>query len=107
MIITGGENVYSAEVENALAQHPDVAMSAVIGIPDDAYGERVHAVVVTRPGAEPDPDAIVAHCHSLIGGFKCPRSVEFREKLPLSAAGKVLKHELRAPYWTGRTRSVN
>jgi acyl-CoA synthetase (AMP-forming)/AMP-acid ligase II len=107
MIITGGENVFSGEVENALAQHPDVSASAVIGIPDDEFGERVHAVVVLRPGTQPSADAIVAHCRSLIGGFKCPRSVEFREALPLSAAGKVLKHELRAPFWVGRARGVN
>jgi long-chain acyl-CoA synthetase len=107
MVITGGENVYSGEVENAIAQHPDVSMSAVIGIPDDQYGERVHAVVVLRPGAAPAPEAIVEHCRSLIAGFKCPRSLEFREQLPLSAAGKVLKHELRAPFWVGRTHAVN
>jgi acyl-CoA synthetase (AMP-forming)/AMP-acid ligase II len=107
MVITGGENVYSGEVENAIAQHPDVSMSAVIGIPDDEYGERVHAVVVLRPGATPAPEALVEHCRSLIAGFKCPRSLEFRDQLPLSAAGKVLKHELRAPFWMGRSRSVN
>jgi acyl-CoA synthetase (AMP-forming)/AMP-acid ligase II len=107
MIITGGENVYSAEVENAISSHPDVSMSAVIGIPDDEFGERVHAVVVPRPGTAPNERAIVEHCRSLIGGFKCPRSIEFRDQLPLSAAGKVLKHELRAPFWNGRTRRVN
>ncbi len=107
MVITGGENVYSAEVENALAQHPDVSLAAVIGVPDDEYGERVHAVVVLRPGAAPSPESIVDHCRSLIAGFKCPRSLEFRDQLPLSAAGKVLKHELRAPFWAGRPRRVN
>jgi acyl-CoA synthetase (AMP-forming)/AMP-acid ligase II len=107
MIITGGENVYSGEVENAVAQHPDVLAVAVIGIPDDAYGESVHAIVVPRPGAAPQADDILAHCRTLIGGFKCPKSVEFRDALPLSAAGKVLKHELRAPFWAGTARGVH
>jgi long-chain acyl-CoA synthetase len=107
MVITGGENVYSAEVENALAQHPDVSLAAVIGVPDDEYGERVHAVIVPRPGAAPTPESLVDHCRSLIAGFKCPRSLEFRDALPISAAGKVLKHELSAPFWAGKTRRVN
>lgn len=103
MIITGGENVFSVEVEGALISHPDVAEAAVIGVPDDTYGERVHAIVVPKPGRTLDPDALQAHCRGLISGYKVPRSFEFRQApLPLSAAGKVLKAELRAPYWTGR-----
>lgn len=108
MIITGGENVFSAEVENAIASHPDVASVAVIGVPDPALGERVHAIVVPREGAEPTLEAIYAHCHGLIAGYKCPRSLELRrEPLPLSGAGKVLKTELRAPHWIDAGRQVN
>ncbi|MDP9901078.1 long-chain-fatty-acid--CoA ligase [Variovorax ginsengisoli] len=107
MIVSGGENVYSAEVENAIAQLPEVLMSAVIGVPDDKWGERVHAVVVLRPGAALEADALIAHCRSQIAGYKSPRSVEFRDALPLSAAGKLQKFQLREPYWAGRQRRVN
>ncbi|MEQ8230856.1 MAG: long-chain fatty acid--CoA ligase [Gammaproteobacteria bacterium] len=108
MIISGGENVYSTEVENALYQHPDVAQVAVIGIPDDKWGERVHAVVVPREGARPEPADLMAFCRTLIADYKCPRSVSFRdEPLPLSGAGKLLKTELRKPFWEGRDRQVN
>lgn len=107
MIISGGENIYSAEVENALSQHPAVAASAVIGIPSEEWGEAVHAVVIAKPGASASPDELIAHCKSLIAGYKCPRSVEFREALPLSGAGKVLKTELRKPFWEGQQRQVN
>jgi len=102
MIITGGENVYSGEVENALAQHPAVHACAVIGIPDPQWGEAVHAVVVRAAGIDAGPDALIAHCRSLIAGYKCPRSIEFIDALPLSGAGKVLKTTLRAPHWSGR-----
>ncbi len=106
MIKTGGENVFSAEVENALAQHPAVASCAVIGIPDEQWGEAVHAVIVRRPGAEATADELIAHCKTLIAGYKAPRSIEFTEALPLSGAGKILKTKLREPYWAGRDRSV-
>ena len=96
MIITGGENVYSAEVENAIYQHPAVAMCAVIGVPDEQWGERVHAVVSLKPGQTATAPEIVAHCRTRIAGYKCPRSVSVRtEPLPLSGAGKVLKTVLR------------
>jgi len=108
MIITGGENVYSVEVENAIAQHPDVAQCAVIGIPSERWGEQVHAVVVPRPDSEPTPEEVIAFCRTLLGGFKCPRSVEIRDTpLPLSGAGKVLKRDLRAPFWSGHERRVS
>ena len=106
MIITGGENVYSAEVENALAQHPAVAACAVIGVPSDEWGESVHAVVVRKPGQDVAGDALIAHSKSLIAGYKCPRSVDFVDALPLSGAGKVLKTKLREPFWQGRERAV-
>ncbi|WP_104089678.1 long-chain-fatty-acid--CoA ligase [Arthrobacter sp. GMC3] len=98
MIITGGENVYSAEVENALSKHPAVASSAVIGIPDDQYGERVHAVVVLSPGAAATEQELAAHCKELIAGYKVPRSFDFPPSLPVSGAGKILKRELRGNY---------
>lgn len=106
MIISGGENVYSAEVENALAQHPAVAACAVIGVPSEKWGEAVHAVVVRKPGQDASAEALMAHCKSLIAGYKCPRSVDFVDALPLSGAGKVLKTKLRAPFWQGRERAV-
>ena len=107
MIVSGGENVYSAEVENAISQLPQVSMAAVIGVPDERWGERVHAVVVLRPGQTLTTDALIAHCRSQIAGYKCPRSVEFRDALPITAAGKIQKVELRAPFWAGRSRNVN
>jgi acyl-CoA synthetase (AMP-forming)/AMP-acid ligase II len=106
MIVSGGENVYSAEVENAIAQMPQVLMSAVIGVPDDKWGERVHAVIVRREGMALEAEAVIAHCREHIAGYKCPRSVEFRDALPLSAAGKLQKFQLREPFWAGRERRV-
>lgn len=95
MIISGGENIYSAEVENALVKHPAVAQCAVIAVPDADWGERVHAVIVRRAGAQPDAAELQAFCRTLIAGYKVPRSFDFVEALPMSAAGKVLKRELR------------
>ena len=106
VIITGGENVYSAEVENAVAQHPAVAVCSVIGIPSDEWGETVHAIVILKPGKSATAEEIIAHCKTLIAGYKCPRSVEFVDALPLSGAGKVLKNKLREPFWQGRQRNV-
>ena len=106
MIVTGGENVYSIEVENAVLKHPAVAMCAVIGIPDEQWGERVHAAVVLKPGSQTTPDSIVEHCKTLIANYKCPRSVAFLEALPLSGAGKILKTKLREPFWKDQQRSV-
>ncbi|BBX26244.1 long-chain fatty acid--CoA ligase [Mycolicibacterium alvei] len=99
MIVTGGENVYSVEVENAVARNPGVAQCAVIGVPDQDWGERVHAVVVLRPGAQATDEEIRRHAKQYIAGYKAPRSVEFVEALPVSAAGKVLKRELRKQHW--------
>ncbi|WP_329058097.1 acyl-CoA synthetase [Amycolatopsis sp. NBC_01480] len=99
MIISGGENVYAAEVENAVVKHPAVAACAVIGIPDDRWGERVHAVVVLKPGARtPTAEAIRGHAKGLIAGYKAPRSVEFVDALPTSGTGKIDKRVLSAPY---------
>jgi acyl-CoA synthetase (AMP-forming)/AMP-acid ligase II len=108
MIVTGGENVYSVEVENAIASHPAVEQVAVIGIPSEKWGEAVHAIVVVRAGGTVTETEIVEHTREWIAGYKVPKSVEIRtEPLPLSGAMKVLKRELRDPYWAGRDRAVN
>jgi long-chain acyl-CoA synthetase len=108
MIISGGENVYSAEVENALAQHPAVAQCAVIGIPNERWGEQVHAIVVIKNGASATSDELMEFCKTLIAGYKCPRSVDVTSTpLPLSGAGKILKRELRKPFWENRERRVS
>jgi acyl-CoA synthetase (AMP-forming)/AMP-acid ligase II len=107
MIVTGGENVYSAEVENALAAHPAVASCAVIGVPDEQWGERVHAVVVLNPGYEITAEELREHAKTLIAGYKAPRTVEFTDALPLSGAGKILKRELRKQYWGDADRQVH
>ena len=108
MVITGGENVYSTEVEDAIYQHPAVIECAVIGIPDDTWGEAVHAVVRLKEGAHAAAESLIEHSRELIAGFKCPRSISFRdEPMPLSGAGKILKTELRKPFWEGHSKSVN
>ena len=107
MIITGGENVYSVEVENALASHPAVADAGVIGVPDEQWGERVHAVVVLRPGSRATPEELQAHCRTLIGGYKVPKTFEFAEALPRTPSGKIQKSALREPYWRGERREVS
>jgi long-chain acyl-CoA synthetase len=108
MIVTGGENVYSAEVENALASYPGVAQVAVIGIPSDAWGEAVHAIVVVQPGHTVTERELQDWARERIAGFKIPKSIDLRsEPLPLSGAMKILKRELRAPYWAGKDRGVH
>lgn len=108
MIVTGGENVYSAEVENAIASFPGVAQVAVIGVPSEKWGEEVMAIVVPKDGEKFDADTIRAWARERIAGYKVPKRVEFRdEPLPLSGAMKVLKRELRAPYWEGRERAID
>ncbi|HEX2851037.1 MAG TPA: AMP-binding protein [Acidimicrobiales bacterium] len=108
MIVTGGENVYSIEVENAISTHPAVAEVAVIGIPSEEWGEAVHAIVVLSPGATVTAEEIRAHARTTIAGYKVPKSVEFRtDPLPLSGAMKPLKRELRKPYWEGRDLMIS
>ncbi|MGD8859218.1 MAG: long-chain-fatty-acid--CoA ligase [Myxococcales bacterium] len=108
MIVTGAENVYSVEVENALGSHEAVAQVAVIGIPHEKWGEAVHAIVVLHEGHEVTEEVLIEHTRLHIAGYKVPKSIEFRsEPLPLSGAMKVLKRELRAPYWEGKERGVN
>ncbi len=100
MIVTGGENVYSIEVENAISTHPAVEQVAVIGIPHPVWGEQVHAIVVLHAGLTATEEEIKEHARETIAGYKVPKSVEFRaEPIPLSGALKPLKRELRAPYW--------
>jgi len=106
MIVTGGENVYSVEVENAIAKHPAVIQCAVLGIPDDKWGELVHACVVLRPQATLTLAELQEHCKPLIANYKIPRSIEIMESLPMSGAGKLLKNKLREKHWAGRDRRV-
>lgn len=107
MIVTGGENVYSIEVERALYAHPAVMQTAVIGVPSEEWGEAVHAVVVLKAGAEATEAELIAHCRTRIGGYKCPKSVSFQDDpLPVGPAGKIQKNVLRDPYWEGRERRI-
>ncbi|MBI1250911.1 MAG: long-chain-fatty-acid--CoA ligase [Alphaproteobacteria bacterium] len=107
MIISGGENIYPAEVESAIYGHPAVADVAVIGVPDEKWGEAVKAMVVLREGMSATPAEIIAHARERIAGYKCPKSVDFIPALPRNPSGKILRRELRAPFWEGRTRQVN
>ncbi len=107
MIISGAENIYPAEVESAIYGHPDVAEVAVIGVPDEKWGEAVKAMVVPKPGAHPTPESIIAFARDRIAAFKLPKSVDFIEALPRNASGKILRRVLRAPYWAGKARNVN
>jgi long-chain acyl-CoA synthetase len=108
MIVSGGENIYTSEVENAISKHPAVLQVAVFGIPSEEWGEAVHAVLVMKEGATATEQEIIKHCRDWIAGYKVPKSVSFRdEPLPLSGAMKVLKRDLRAPYWEGKERKVN
>ena len=107
VIITGGENVSSIEVEDCLYQHPAVAEAAVIGVPDEKWGETIKALVVLRPGMPASADDLIAFCRSRLAHFKCPTSVELREALARTATGKLQKFKLREPYWQGRERRVN
>jgi acyl-CoA synthetase (AMP-forming)/AMP-acid ligase II len=107
VIISGGENVSSIEVEDALHSHPAVAEVAVIGVPDERWGETVKALVVLAPGAAADERELIDHCRARLAHYKCPTSVEVRDALPRTATGKLQKFKLRAPYWEGRERQVN
>jgi long-chain acyl-CoA synthetase len=107
MIVSGGENVYPAEVENVLMAHPGVADAAVIGVPHERWGETAMAMVVRRPGVEVTETELIEHCRANLARFKCPTSVTWVDVLPRNPSGKVLKRELREPYWAGRERRVN
>jgi acyl-CoA synthetase (AMP-forming)/AMP-acid ligase II len=106
VIISGGENVSSVEVEDTLYQHPAVAEAAVIGVPDDKWGETVKALVVLRAGAAVDEEELIGHCRDRMAHFKCPTSIELRDQLPRTATGKLQKFKLRSPYWEDRELAV-
>ena len=106
MIVSGGENVYPAEVENAIFGHPDVADVAVIGVPDEKWGEAVKAIIVPKEGTSPTPEDIIAWAREKIAGYKCPKSVDYIEALPRNPSGKILRKDLREPYWEGQERRV-
>jgi acyl-CoA synthetase (AMP-forming)/AMP-acid ligase II len=107
VIITGGENVSSIEVEDCLASHPAVAEVAVIGVPDEKWGETVKALVVLRADRAATERELIDHCRDRLAHYKCPTSLELRDGLARTATGKLQKFLLRAPYWQGRTRQVN
>src|SRR5262245_52026186 len=107
MIVSGGENIYPAEVENALMSHPAIADVAVIGVPDDRWGETVKAIVVPKAGPAPEPSDIIAFARARLAHFKCPTSVDFATTLPRNPSGKLLKRELREPYWKGHSRRIH
>ena len=107
MIVSGGENVYPAEVENALMAHPGIADVAVIGVPHEKWGETAKAVVVRAEGTDPSPEEIIAFARERLAKFKCPTSVDFVDALPRNPSGKVLKKDLREPYWAGHDRRVS
>ena len=107
MIVSGGENVYPAEVENAIFGHPDVADVAVIGVPDEKWGESVKAIIVPKEGTNPTPESVIAWAKERIAGYKCPKSVDTIEALPRNPSGKILRKDLREPYWAGQERRVS
>jgi long-chain acyl-CoA synthetase len=107
MIISGGENVYPAEVENILAGHPGIEDVAVIGVPHETWGETVKAIVVRKPGAAPTPEQIIEYAREHLAHYKCPTSVDFAGVLPRNPSGKLMKRQLREPYWRGRERRIN
>jgi acyl-CoA synthetase (AMP-forming)/AMP-acid ligase II len=106
MIISGGENIYSPEIERVLAEHPAVMEVAIIGVPDEKWGETVKAVVALKPGTEATEQELIAWCRDQLAGFKCPKSVDVLEALPRNPTGKILKRDLRRPYWEGHDRST-
>ena len=106
MIISGGVNIYPAEIEAALEHHPDINDVAVFGIPDEEWGEAVHAIVVARPGVNLTKDKIMAYAREHLAGYKVPRSISFLDEIPRTGSGKILKRELRKPFWEGRKSRV-
>ena len=106
MIISGGENIYPTEIDDLLSKHPKILQAAVIGIPDEKWGEAVKAVVVKQPGSELTEGEVVAYCKQHLAGYKCPKSVDFWEALPLNPMGKILKRAIREKYWEGRAVKI-
>ena len=106
MIVSGGENIYSSEVENALSTHLAVASVAAIGVPDPRWGECVKALVIVREGHTVAEIDLIAHCRANLAAYKVPKTIEFRDAFPLVPSGKISKKDLRAPYWAGHERGV-
>jgi acyl-CoA synthetase (AMP-forming)/AMP-acid ligase II len=106
MIISGGMNIYPAEIEAALEEHPDIYEVAVFGVPSEEWGEGVHAVVVAREGSSLSADAVMSFAREHLAGYKVPRTVSFMDELPRTGSGKILKRQLREPYWAGRASRV-
>jgi acyl-CoA synthetase (AMP-forming)/AMP-acid ligase II len=106
MILCGGENVYSTEVEHALHAHPAVLEAAVFGVPDETFGESVRAAVVLRPGTAADAEQLIAFCRTRLAAFKCPRALDFLPELPKTGSGKIQKRALREPFWKDRAKRV-
>jgi len=107
MIVSGGENIYPAEIENAIISHPGVADVAVIGIPSERWGESPLALIVAAEGANPTQEEVIAHCVERLARFKLPTAVKRIDAIPRNPSGKILKVDLRKPYWEGRDRAVN
>ncbi len=107
MIVSGGENIYPAEIENVLMAHPDIADVAVIGVPHEKWGETVKAIITPAPGADPSAEALIAYTRENLASYKCPTSVDRMDVIPRNPSGKILKTELRVPYWEGHDRMVN
>jgi fatty-acyl-CoA synthase/long-chain acyl-CoA synthetase len=106
MIISGGVNIYPAEIEAVLESHPDINDVAVFGVPDDEWGEAVHAIVVLRPGANLTKDQITTFAREQLAGYKVPRSISYLSEIPRTGSGKILKRDLRKPFWEGRKSRV-
>jgi long-chain acyl-CoA synthetase len=107
MIISGGENIYSREVEDVLYSHPAVLYAAVIGVPDDKWGESVKAVLVLRNGMSATEEEIIEYCKANLAGYKKPKSIEFRDSLPMTGSGKIQKNLIKEEYWKGYEKKVN
>ncbi len=107
MILTGGENVYSTEVENVLYMHPKVLEAAVFGVPDQKWGEAVKAAVVLKPGESASQEEIISFCKERLAHYKCPKSIDFLSELPKTGSGKITKKALRDPYWSGYSKRVH
>lgn len=105
MILSGGENVYPTETENALLAHPAVRAVTVLGVPDAQWGEAVKAVVVREPGVDVGAEDLIAFCRTQIAGYKCPKSIDFVDDLPQSTVGKVLRNEVKRRYWPQPSRA--
>ena len=107
MIITGGENVYPNEVENLLMAYPAVMETVVFGIPDQKWGESVKAIIVLKPGKTATADEIIKYCKGKLAGYKCPKSIEFKDAIPKTAAGKISRAALKKEYWKGQDKMIS